>query len=767
MTGLPTVTVKLDDGTGTYPFDVTTLTRLPESLSWSRGRSDEHSDNQPGSIAFAFDNTTGAFTAGRANLIVAPSSSFEDATVGAWTAVNSAAVANSVVRALSGTHSMRVTWPTGTGIPVPAGQMTLAGLTIGQTYTYSAFVYVPAGSVDVKLAVFTLGNSAVMSTKDAWTRITITVVATATSHLLQIVPQGATTAGQTAYVDYVEVVVGTSATYAVTPDQGVRLLVNGATRWAGSLQAAPVSWPSGDDTLALVKAAATDPLARLSRWQLETATVLEVLKDSPSGFWPLNEDSQFATQGRDLSGQQVALAIYNGGPFADPNITLATFGQDLGTPDGAKGVQLNSAAGGIGNEDLRPAGGDGHGLTYTGSSLHVEVTFNLSDKLGTGKIELVQFSDGVGTNINGVIELTAGNLAVKRGLGDVTYNVTIPNKAGLHTVALDTDGTSSHIWYDHAIVDSRAGFAHSYDLTDYFAVGSLFVSPGTGDITCVVGNVIVGPKLGDTRTGVHQDAVMNDLSGETVTARITRVVGYTSIPLGTIDAAGDTILGEAGQGGRSVLDVLAEIAAADLGDAFADANGAVSYVAGASLVAVLTPAIIGSQWLDETTEVIVDMFGVVNKATGQSSSGGNAFGPIVDEASVDAHGDYPQSYAWNVNTDAQVLDRTSWIVATYSEPTPRVGQLVLDLLTMDATTLTAALTLDLAAYLRVTGMPAQTPGGTQLDLIVESITETIAATLTDSVWTLTLNLSAKALRTAWLLDDTTYSVLDSTTKLYI
>lgn len=64
MTGLPTLVVELDDGTGTYPHDISQYVRLPASVSITRGRGDEFSEVQPSTLTLTLDNIDGRFTYG-------------------------------------------------------------------------------------------------------------------------------------------------------------------------------------------------------------------------------------------------------------------------------------------------------------------------------------------------------------------------------------------------------------------------------------------------------------------------------------------------------------------------------------------------------------------------------------------------------------------------------------------------------------------------------------------------------------------------------
>jgi len=72
MAGLPTVTVLLDDGTGTFPYNVSSYVRLVNGISMTHGRGDEQGAIQPSTLSLTFDNQDGRFTLG-STTIASPS----------------------------------------------------------------------------------------------------------------------------------------------------------------------------------------------------------------------------------------------------------------------------------------------------------------------------------------------------------------------------------------------------------------------------------------------------------------------------------------------------------------------------------------------------------------------------------------------------------------------------------------------------------------------------------------------------------------------
>jgi hypothetical protein len=235
------------------------------------------------------------------------------------------------------------------------------------------------------------------------------------------------------------------------------------------------------------------------------------------------------------------------------------------------------------------------------------------------------------------------------------------------------------------------------------------------------------------------------------------------VPVGTLDTAGATVCGPASQTGKTALDVLNEVADATLGPVFADKNGAISSVAGYTIAGKLTPDLsIDANYAAEDTATQVDMAQVVNKGTGKAAFSANV-AIFLNAASILIHGAYPNDYSWNVSTDAQAVDRLTWAINNYANPDARLPTLVLDLMTLDTATVATALALDLGSFLRVTGLPSQTPGGSSIDLIVQSVTETV--TKTD--WTLAVTCTKRIRYSGWILGDATYGVLGSTTRLYV
>jgi hypothetical protein len=108
----------------------------------------------------------------------------------------------------NGTKALLITWGTGGSFPAQTTIDGPGGL-VGRTYTAQARVWVPTGTPNVLLRRAS-GLGATNATKNAFASISVTFVATASSHVLQVWPGSAPTAGQQCWVDSVMVDEGSS-----------------------------------------------------------------------------------------------------------------------------------------------------------------------------------------------------------------------------------------------------------------------------------------------------------------------------------------------------------------------------------------------------------------------------------------------------------------------------------------------------------------------------------------------------------------------------
>lgn len=179
----------------------------------------------------------------RTNLCPNPSAETD---ITGWVGVG-ATLSRVTTQAFSGSASVRVL---ATGGVTAAAKSAPATVTVGSTYTVSAYVYVPAGAPNVFLAIggFTdfIGTST--STKGAWVRLQETSTASAGTVTVEVHSSTPPAAGQEFFVDAVLVeelgVVGsyfdgnsTGGAWTGTTNNSTSTLTigNGDKRWSGCL----------------------------------------------------------------------------------------------------------------------------------------------------------------------------------------------------------------------------------------------------------------------------------------------------------------------------------------------------------------------------------------------------------------------------------------------------------------------------------------------------------------------------------------------------
>jgi hypothetical protein len=120
-----------------------------------------------------------------------------------------ATVETSTEQAFTGVIALKATW-----VADPKASMItlrIGGHSIGAQYTARVFVYVPAGSPDVRLGVQGVTGSASLAVKNTWTAITVTYTATAAEHIIGLATPAATASTPgTVYFDAFSVVAGPS-----------------------------------------------------------------------------------------------------------------------------------------------------------------------------------------------------------------------------------------------------------------------------------------------------------------------------------------------------------------------------------------------------------------------------------------------------------------------------------------------------------------------------------------------------------------------------
>lgn len=163
---------------------------------------------------------------GSVNLL--PNPSFETDVAGwfgsafGWT---TSTVSQSATRAQHGTKSALVTLPNASANQAGLRTDLIGGLIVGQTYTFSVYVWVPTGVTSFKVVAalatgldsITYGTQSTGATKDAWVRLSMTGVYNGVNFFPGIQCEGSVTSGQQVWVDAAQLEVGSSATTFTPP----------------------------------------------------------------------------------------------------------------------------------------------------------------------------------------------------------------------------------------------------------------------------------------------------------------------------------------------------------------------------------------------------------------------------------------------------------------------------------------------------------------------------------------------------------------------
>lgn len=502
-------------------------------------------------------------------------------------------------------------------------------------------------------------------------------------------------------------------------DQRIRLTetINGTTfiRFTGYVKQWPVTWPATVATWATVQLVATDAQARAERRVLGSITDEEVGLATPAAYYKCDEPAGALGAG-DSSGNQMPSLLAAGAGNA------VVFGN--GGADFTAGQYLHAAV---------TAAPSPLGLLLTRSGLPA-----------TPEAVFTGFACEI------VVE-TSGKLSAYRA-GSLAAQTATSICDGLpHPVGLFGYGNPGQFTVDGSTVATwgTLGISLTFPQDLRFGGGGIVASTGlTGQISHIALGAV--PGLAQVESG---------------TARLTRIAGYAGVPLGTLDTS-LTNVAVSDTSGRSAWESIQEVADAEMGVAFIDGSGNLRFYNRNRVISKTTPDLtLAATFLaaDVTASIddqqIVNYFEVTSEATQVTQV-------VRDTASENAHGRYPQSKAYLVQTDQEVLDRGNWVIFTHQEPGARYGTLKINLYKMDPVLATAVLTaIDMGAWLRIVSMPAQNIGGTSADLVVEGYSEEG----NEDTWQLVLNVSDKATvyPTPWILGHAVYSVLGSTTRLYV
>jgi hypothetical protein len=544
----------------------------------------------------------------------------------------------------------------------------------------------------------------------------------------------------------------------------VRSTVNGNTyeRGTGYVNDWSVDWPGKVSTFATCQVTASSRMARLGQTaELRSIIEEEILADSPMAYYTMGEP-EGATSASDASGN------------AQPKIEQRGSGTD---------VTFGTATG-PGTDDLTAASFAGGRYLAFAPSVPLLDTFPTlefffsTSSTATDSVLFKMISSNGVTTITGTVT-AAGKFKVIHydGISDV-WTVT--------SATTITDGSTHHLalrFWDNGgnpcadlMVDGVVE-VHDFTTTVFGVLPWSLTLGGATGLPTTTGTIahaalfVETTEIPSTHIAAHADAGLDGGAGETPAARLTRYASFVSLTTSDLDFDTGQVQGLAhiDTTGKTALACMREVEETEDGVLFDGLNGKLKFHDRAhryGATSAFTLDYAAGHIANDLRPVLDDQL-MCNGLTVTNTNGVSA--RVVDEVSISGDGSGDGDYGLYRDTlDVATTDteepgnRASWVVERYEEPLTRISSIDVQL---ESSAIGTALTESILAaevgtMFTVTNLPSNAPSSS-MRLFVEGMSETITA---DS-HRITFRTSPAELFDVWILDSTTYSVLDSTTRL--
>ncbi|MFD9515952.1 carbohydrate binding domain-containing protein [Streptomyces sp. NPDC059979] len=683
----------------------------------------------------------GVLTGGK-NLLQSPS--FENSDTTGWVASASTPPLDfsaDSTRAHSGTASLLIDWTnTGTGGIV---EQAVYDLQIGQTYTLSGWVWVPVGDAAVRWRLDTGALGTASAVTASWTQISLTFTATSTSHTVGLTTASSPpAAGDVVFLDDVQLETGASATSF--DSAGTHL----NWRFYGMVNDWEASWAGLQPRVTLT---ATDLFKHLSKLpQLESLLAEEIKQAQPIIYYPLTEPSTSTSAG-DVAGT-------GGGSLVQAQVGTGgavTFGQQPGPPaTGTTAVTFAPASASDGirlDADMGPAAVESTTVDFIKFECWFQTTV-------PGRqfyhCRSATFQHEIAFTLN-----ASGYLTIEHTEIGGARTVSVIGSTNL------ADGAWHHVLYSEYLKDVYIDGGAPIDVIflpfmlalQFMTIGGNTAALWEGSIAHAV--LYTGTAYDSALLAAHYDAGANGYSGEDSDERVLRLAGYAGIA--AIDAQGDfSPVGSQGEGGASALEMMRVVETTEGGKLVSHRDGhALKFQS--RTVRYNAPVAVSLEFADlETNEarLPVDDQKQVNQLTAVRPGG--ATQRVVSAESVAAFGPYPKETTIIKTTDVEVVDAAHWIVSRYAVPQPELREVPVRAYSLSLATYQALLDADISSVIEITDLPDEAPAATTT-ATVEGYVEQIGL----ASHFIQFHTSRAQNDAVWGLDDPTYSVLGTTTRL--
>ncbi|MEH0579000.1 LamG domain-containing protein [Streptomyces sp. B21-108] len=530
-------------------------------------------------------------------------------------------------------------------------------------------------------------------------------------------------------------------------------------RFYGMVNEFPVSWRG---LASMTKVTATDLFKRLNREPiLKSMLGEEITHPSVSGatlslaaYYPLTEAAGAASAG-DISGSGcgslAVTQVSTGGTLDFGSDGLAETGDTSATFTPA-----SASAGKYLTGDL----GASFQAAMTSAALNVEFWFKTTT---TSRAILGLYEPSLDHQV--VYTLSAsGELSVEYtdsgGTLSVHNSLVVLNDGAWHHVVHKQFGTP-RLYVDGTARTVQAFMPVMVSLRNLHVGGYRAARLFTGQIAHVA-VTLSDADVGSDLSTAHYDAGTTGFSGETADVRIERLAKYTGLTSVTVWGSTFDPTASQGPGGSSVMARMREVEATESARLFAERDYYGLAFQSRDLRYNPDPAsetfVIDYADLETgDVELSNDDQKLVNSI--EASRPGGATQRVTAPSSILAFGTYdPGALSILKTTDNSVLDAANWRVSRYASPQSELREVPIEAYTMAS--YLDILDADISSYFSVNNMPSQAPASS-IRCTVEGYTETIKY----HSHRIQFHTSASFTDSVWVLDDPTYSVLGSTTRL--
>lgn len=544
-------------------------------------------------------------------------------------------------------------------------------------------------------------------------------------------------------------------------------------RFTGYIDEWTVDWPSAKTNLAFTQVTASSRKAKLDRGaELRSIIEAEYLQDNPIAYFPLGDSEGTTRAGNVSTTTQPQMAVTVIGAGSTGNVS---FGSATGpATDGLTAALFTrvSATAGATLTMTSPTVLIDPFASATGTML-LECFFltNATQEMGICQADQIGFFPGnaayyLGTNSSGKL------IGVSYSNG-VTYTLTSAATVsdGLtHHAALreryDGTNTVAHLFLDGVSV-ANTTIAGDWRNTVYRVIGGGGALSANSCYAGTLAHVALtwsSAAISDTRIQQHSLAGSTGFSGEASGARISRLATYAGVATADtdLDTGQSTSIANQETSGQTPLSLMEDVVTTEGGLLFDARDGALTFhdrahrYNAASVLAL--SAATGAGEITKDLEPKLDDQNLVNDVTASRDAGVTV--RAVDTASVSEYGTYRADVQLLTTSDSEVTDAANWKVNIGSTPRVRIPTVTVGIRRLSTSQATAVLAREISDRITLSNLPPQAPASSA-GFFIEGYSETV----TDLAYAITFNVSTAELSGVWQLDSSTYSVLNTTTRL--